>query len=377
MTNQTGALHSKPHYPILDGLRGVAAIIVVAFHLFEIHQTSCLDQIINHGYLAVDFFFVLSGFVIGYAYDDRWGKMSLGDFFKRRVIRLQPMLILGTVIGAICFYFGDSQLFSLISQTSVWMLILATLMGCLLLPLPPSMDIRVWTEMAPLNGPAWSLFFEYIAYILYGLFVHRFSKLLLTILVVISGLTLSSYLTIFSEFGNALGGHIFDTNNFLIGMTRLLYPFFCGLLMLRIGKLINVKNAFLLCSILLFIVLAFPRIGGQEHYWMNGLYESLVIILIFPLIVLMGAGSSIKGEKSVQVCNFLGKISYPLYIIHYPFIYLYMAYTTDNQLTWQDNWPIMVGMWLGLIVLSYLCLRFFDEPVRKWLSGLGTKKVRN
>ena len=88
-------LVTKPHYPILDGLRGVAAILVVAFHIFETHSTSHLDQIINHGYLAVDFFFVLSGFVVGYAYDDRWGSMTVGGFFKRRLIRLQPMVVMG------------------------------------------------------------------------------------------------------------------------------------------------------------------------------------------------------------------------------------------------------------------------------------------
>ena len=58
-------LNSKPHYPILDGLRGVAAIIVVSFHLFEAHATSHYDQIIYHGYLAVNFLFLLSSFVVG------------------------------------------------------------------------------------------------------------------------------------------------------------------------------------------------------------------------------------------------------------------------------------------------------------------------
>jgi peptidoglycan/LPS O-acetylase OafA/YrhL len=72
-------LKSKPHYPILDGLRGVAALMV-AFHIFEAHATSHLDQVINHGYLAVDFFFLLSGFVISYAYDDRWIKCRQGTF---------------------------------------------------------------------------------------------------------------------------------------------------------------------------------------------------------------------------------------------------------------------------------------------------------
>ena len=73
MNTRTTYLASKPHYEILDGLRGVAAVMVIIFHLFEAHAGgSHLTQIINHGYLAVDFFFMLSGFVIGYAYDDRY-----------------------------------------------------------------------------------------------------------------------------------------------------------------------------------------------------------------------------------------------------------------------------------------------------------------
>src|SRR3954468_5532509 len=112
-------LATRPHYPILDGLRGVAAIIVVTFHLCEPLSTSNLDKLVNHGYLAVDFFFLLSGFVIGYAYDDRWNKMSLGDFFKRRLIRLHPMIIVGMVIGAVTFYFQDSDFFPGVSEVPV------------------------------------------------------------------------------------------------------------------------------------------------------------------------------------------------------------------------------------------------------------------
>ncbi|MDQ0967927.1 peptidoglycan/LPS O-acetylase OafA/YrhL [Flavobacterium sp. W4I14] len=104
-TNLNNELATKPHYPILDGLRGVAAIIVVTFHLTEPLGTGHLDILVNHGYLAVDFFFLLSGFVMGYAYDDRWNKMSVGSFFKRRIVRLQPMVILGMTLGAIGFYF--------------------------------------------------------------------------------------------------------------------------------------------------------------------------------------------------------------------------------------------------------------------------------
>lgn len=96
---------SKPHYAILDGLRGVAALTVIWYHVFEGFATSPLDQKFNHGYLAVDFFFILSGFVVGYAYDDRWagrragGGMRMRDFLKRRIVRLHPMVVLGSVLG--------------------------------------------------------------------------------------------------------------------------------------------------------------------------------------------------------------------------------------------------------------------------------------
>lgn len=370
MQNTSGAIKSKPHYEILDGLRGVAALVVVAFHLFEIHGTTVgsvfLFPAINHGYLAVDFFFVLSGFVIGYAYDDRWKNMSIGNFFKRRVIRLQPMVIIGALIGAACFYFGQGDLFTLVSQTSVWSLILITLLGCLLLPTPPSMDIRLWSEMFPTNGPAWSLFYEYIANILYGLFVRKFSKLLLTILVVISGLALLR-LAVFSASGSVIGGHILDGENLAIGMTRLMYPFFCGVLLFRLARRINLRAGFGLCSLLLVALLACPRLGG-EALWVNGLYEAMCILFAFPIIVLIGAGSSIKSKSALLICGFLGKISYPIYIIHYPIIYLYMAYVARHNLTPSETWPIMVAIWLGCIALAYGCLKLFDEPVRRWLK---------
>ena len=104
MKKTSGYLESKSHYEILDGLRGVASVLVVIFHVLETYSGDRFHQIINHGYLAVDFFFVLSGFVVAYAYDDRWGKMTQWDFYKRRLIRLQPMVIAGTVIGALYFF---------------------------------------------------------------------------------------------------------------------------------------------------------------------------------------------------------------------------------------------------------------------------------
>ncbi|MDR3339819.1 MAG: acyltransferase, partial [Candidatus Symbiothrix sp.] len=194
---------TKPHFVILYGLRGIAAIMVLIFHIFEIHGFQDSIYIIGHGYLAVDFFFVLSGFVIGYAYDDRWTKMSFFSFIKRRIIRLQPMVILGTILGGILFYFGFSSVFPLIGETPVWKMLLYLLLGMLLIPVPPSMDIRGWKEMYTLDAPCWSPFFEYIANILYGLFIRKFTKTALFILVFLSGLA-TLYLSLTQ--GNVNGG---------------------------------------------------------------------------------------------------------------------------------------------------------------------------
>lgn len=358
---------TKPHYPILDGLRGIAALVVVTFHLFEAHATSHLTQVINHGYLAVDFFFVLSGFVIGYAYDDRWLKLTTKEFFIRRLIRLQPMVIMGMVVGAVLFYFQAYSIFPLIPHVPIWKMLLIMLIGCTLLPIPPSMDIRGWQEMHPLDGPGWSLFFEYIANILYALVVRHFSKTLLALLVVVSGIFLI-HTAVTSPNGDIVGGWSLDAIQLHIGFARLLYPFFAGLLLNRIVILTKIKHGFLLCSVLIIMVLAFPRIGGAAHVWMNGLYDSLSIIMILPLIVWLGASGTLSGKHATKLCTFFGNISYPLYITHYPLIYIYTGWVLQNKLSISQAWPYAILVLILSVTLSYTYLKLYDEPIRLWLT---------
>jgi peptidoglycan/LPS O-acetylase OafA/YrhL len=359
------ALATKPHYPILDGLRGVAAIIVVTFHLCEPLATGNLDKLVNHGYLAVDFFFLLSGFVIGYAYDDRWNKMTVGSFFKRRIERLQPMVVLGMTMGAIGFYFTDSTLWPLIHTIPVWKMLLVMLIGYTILPVPLSLDIRGWEEMHPLNSVGWSLFFEYIANILYAVWIRKFSKTALSILVIIAAIALAQ-LAISS--GDVSGGWTLNVPQVRIGFTRVIYPFFAGLLLSRIAQPTQIKNAFLWCSILVAIVLYMPRIGGAEHLWMNGVYESVCIIIVFPLIVYLGASGVIQTQRESRICKFLGEISYPLYLVHYPLVYFYVAWISNHKgTTLTQAWPYALLILIGAIVLAYAALKWYDEPVRKWL----------
>ena len=375
-------LASKPRYEILDGLRGVAAMLVVAYHLLETYFHSAPNQPINHGYLAVDFFFVLSGFVIGYAYDDRWDRMSTLNFFKRRLIRLHPMVIFGTMLGAALFYFGECTSFSIISSTPWYVVLLIMLWAFTMIPIPASMDIRGWAETNPLNGPVWSLQWEYIANILYALIFRRLSKVALGVcvaffailtVVLCLNIDVTGWLSMrdYASY-TVIGGWSLTPDQLQIGITRLLYPFFCGLLVSRVGKLIKVKNGFWWCSLLVIVALCMPWMGISETgdgRWTNGLYEAVCIIVVFPLIVAMGAGSSVAGSKSAAINKFLGEISYPIYITHFPLIYM--------QIAWADNHPdapaathifVSACIFLLAIAVAYASFKLYDVPVREWLK---------
>ncbi|MBQ4279815.1 MAG: acyltransferase [Rikenellaceae bacterium] len=371
-------LAGKPRYEILDGLRGVAAMLVVAYHLFETYAQGPASQMLNHGYLAVDFFFVLSGFVVGYAYDDRWGKMTAWDFFKRRLVRLQPMVVMGVAIGALLYYFGDSPAFPLIGQTPWWKMLAMFVLGCTMLPALTRWDIRGWQETNSLNGPTWSLMWEYLANILYALVVRRFSKAGLSIFVLCAAvLTLDLTLDL-DMFGllagrgeaahTVIGGWSITPQQCYIGITRLLYPFFGGLLLSRIGAPIKVRGGFWWCALLVAAVLAMPRLGGAADAWPNGVYEAVCILFVFPLIVAMGAGSEIRGRRSVAVCAWLGALSYPLYITHFPLIYMQTAWASLHP----DAAPgtricVSVSIFVLAVGIAQACLRLYDEPVRERL----------
>lgn len=361
---------SKPHYQILNGLRGVAALMVIWYHVFEAFATSPIDQRFNHGYLAVDFFFILSGFVIGYAYDDRWGKMNKKDFFKRRLIRLHPMIILGTLFGVITFIIQGSEQWDG-TKVPLSLVMLAMLLHLFLIPAVPGTgaEIRGNSEMFPLNGPSWSLFFEYIGNILYAVFLRKLSTKALRGVVVISGLGLASF-ALFNLSGSGhlgVGWTLLD-HNFLGGFLRLLFAFSIGLLMSRNFKPAKIKGAFAICSVAIIVLLSIPYIGNGDSPWMNGLYDSVCTIIIFPILVYLGASGKTTNKTTTRICKFLGDISYPLYIVHYPFMYLFYSWIWKNGFTFAQTWQVAVGLFIGNILLAYAALKLYDEPVRKLLT---------
>ena len=353
------AYNSKPHYALLDGLRGVAALLVVWYHVFEGFQfagNKPVIDFINHGYLAVDFFFILSGFVVGYAYDSRWGKtLTTGGFFRRRLIRLQPMVCMGALIGAVSFLLTGMERWDG-THATLGLTLLAFVCGCLMLPALPGMprEVRGNGEMFPLNGPCWSLFFEYIGNIVYALVIRRLSTRLLSLLTVALCCTLTWFaVTDQSGYGSIGVGWTVDSMNMLGGSLRMLCPFTAGVLLSRIFKPFNnVRGAFWISTAVLLALFHVPYINSSYALGdifgtlsLNGVFESVCIVAIFPLIVWLAASGKTTDTASTRICRFLGDISYPLYIVHYPLMYAFYRWLIKTeQYTLQETWYVALAV---------------------------------
>ena len=368
---QTSSLQ-KPRYELLDGLRGVAALMVIFYHVGECFATSARDQWINHGYLAVDFFFVLSGFVIGYAYDGRWSKgMTEGKFLLRRVIRLQPMAIIGVVLGLISFIIQGCEHWDGTSVSSS-AVVLSLLLGLLLLPALPGTapEVRGNGEMFPLNGPSWSLFFVYVGSIFYALFLHRLTTRWLKVFVALSGVALAAVALCNGSGDYHLGvGWTAANGGFWMGLVRMTFSFSVGLLMTRGFEPIKVKGAFWWCTALIVLVLSVDYVGDKSQPSItNAVYDLVCTMLVFPFIVRLGASGRTTDKHSGRICEFLGAISYPVYIIHYPFMYMMYAWAWKNGYGFDKVWPVAAAIVVTVIPLAWLFMKYYDEPVRRYLT---------
>lgn len=353
-------LQSKKHFEILDGLRGVAALAVVIFHFMEWAYTDFSKNFIAHGFLAVDFFFCLSGFVIGYAYDDRIGKMGVLEFFKSRAIRLHPLVIAGSVLGLLAFLFdpfgGHPELYS------TGKLILAFICSVLLIPLPEIADRGF--NLFSFNAPSWSLFWEYIANIVYAFVLYKIRRNYLVLLTIISAIAICF---VCYRAGNLLGG--WNGPTFWDGAARISYSFLAGLLIYRFNWIIKNKLGFIGLAILLSLAFVMPFTK-----W-NWLSESLVVLFYFPLLVALGAGATLAPGLR-KLCTFSGKISYPLYMTHYAVLWMFGNYYTKYQPDTLQLTFIIIAMTILLIGLAYLVMVFYDVPLRKYLSNKRNKRNR-
>jgi peptidoglycan/LPS O-acetylase OafA/YrhL len=361
LKNRAGSLVTKPHFQILDGLRGVAALGIVVFHFMEWIYTDPGANFIGHGFLAVDFFFCLSGFVIGYAYDSRIKTIGIKEFFKSRLIRLQPMVVFGSMLGLLAFLFDPFATYQFLYSTGRIIIIFLSSLFLIPLPVMPERSFNLFS----LNAPAWSLFWEYVANIFYALILYKLHRRLLWLLLIPAAIALV-YIT--QEKGNILGG--WDGSSFWDGGARILYSFTAGLLIYRYNLVIKNKIGFIGLGILLSLALMMP------HFSYNGLAEATVVIVYFPLLVCLGAGSTLS-TRMIPVCKFAGEISYPLYMTHYAAIWIFGNYFTQYHPGFKSLSLVVISGVIVLTLFAWLVMKYVDIPVRKYLTKRRLRKFAN
>ncbi len=346
-------LKTKQHFEILDGLRGIAALSVVTFHFMEIVYSDYSKNFIGHGFLAVDLFLCLSGFVIGYAYDDRIREMGFLEFFKSRLIRLHPLVIFGSILGLLAFLFdpfgGHPELYS------TGKIILVFLVSILLIPLPIVSD-RAF-NLFSFNAPSWSLFWEYVANIFYAFVLYKISRRWLILLTILSAAALCF---VCYRAGNLMGG--WSGGTFLDGGARISFSFLAGLLIYRSNWIIKNKLGFIGLAVFLFLAFAMPF-----SKW-NWLTEPMIVLFYFPLLIVLGVGATLTDWLK-KLCVFFGKISYPLYMTHYAVMWMFGNYYSSHKPgTAQLSCIIITGLIL-LLGIAWLVMVTYDIPVRKYLTS--------
>ena len=379
----------KPYrYDILDGLRGVAAIMVVIFHLSEAFSYDPVYKHLNHGYLCVDFFFVLSGFVIGYAYEGKMrnGLMSRWDFLKARLIRLQPMVLFGIVFGAALFFFQECNYYAGIGDASIWYVLQNMVMSFFMIPVTPEFNVRANEEMFVLNIPQWSMVFEYIANILFCLFVYKLGRKGLMVLVGVFALMLADSALSLNLFGmlqphdypcSLNAGWSLTSEQFYIGVARVGYSFFVGLLLFRLlAKKSDVEPkttripVFAICSLIIIGIVCVDQIGGYEHPLYDGIFNLFCVGVLCPLTVWLGSRRIVMSQRTRNACDFLGRLSYPLYLAHYPLLYMFFMWMdTHHDASFGKLAFMSSATFFMCLGAAYAALKLWDEPVRKWLTS--------
>lgn len=293
-----------PHYATLDGFRGIAALVVVALHTF---QVLAVPGRVHHAELAVDFFFMLSGFVVAKAYETRLKtSMSFVEFVKVRVIRLYPMIIVGVLLGA--FVFGG-RLITTHSITAEGLLE-ATVSGLLLLPTTALFSLYEGM-LYPVDAPEWSLFFELTINFVYAPVVRLLTTRKLICLCILSGAAL---VFVARSYGDLRVGY--DANNFFAGFARVAFPFLMGVLLLRWRPRFHLHQG---VGVFLGFALLAVLIGpDREKLWS---YDLLAVGVLFPAIIVIGSVCE-SGKLLNGLWLWLGELSYPLYITHFPMVRL-------------------------------------------------------
>lgn len=339
----------QERFVALDGLRGLAALAVFCGHAGLLGEFPT-------AYVAVDLFFVLSGFVIAHAYEQRlqsgWPALR---FMAIRLVRLYPCYILGTAIG-IAFVVAV-VLFGRTAEFVPWRW---QAIAAAVAMVPGFGGASVYA----FNGPAWSLFYELAANFAYAAGGVRLSTKALLVVSACAGAVLGA-LGIFH--GDLTVGVLWDPLNVLGGTARVTFGFPLGVAIyrLRSSRLSSIR----LPTAAIFACAALVLFWTLPPSW-TPLHDLLAVLLILPLLVVTGANADVRGPFA-RVCELAGAASYPLYAIHAPLLLWIGVVAERAGLAPSLRLALAIP---GIVLLAFAVDRFFDRPVRRALIrllGLG------
>jgi peptidoglycan/LPS O-acetylase OafA/YrhL len=324
------------HYSALDGLRGIAAVAVVVFHSRIFFGTFRPDS----AYLAVDFFFVLSGFVLAHAYDAQLGmKLSPGKFFQKRIIRLLPLYYAGCAVTIVT----AAAAMLVLHDTSHWTvktLLISVPFAVLMVP------AQVNACLFPLNVPSWSLFYELLANGIYGTRIWHGRRLIWIVPAIAAiGLLVEAITCGSVDQGAEWGTPAWSTLAW--GTLRVAYSFPVGLLIYRYRHVIRMPRVPVVVLAFLLAALLWVDLPGVWRI----IFDLLFVLLISPAIVVVGCYSAPRSARDVALCSFLGAISYPIYALHQPVMSLINGL---NGLILHGPVKPEWQPWIGLLVLAAL-----------------------
>jgi peptidoglycan/LPS O-acetylase OafA/YrhL len=346
-------LHS---FPALDGVRGVAAILVALFHLRN-RFLGFNNFPGGDGYLAVDLFFVLSGFVLSHAYLPRFQNgMSASQFMKARLIRLYPLYFIGFVIGAMIPIIGVLRGHD---RTASAGSLIRAFMEIVILP---SWPISIDDKLFFINPVAWSLLMELVVNLLFVVFWKRLNPKMLFGILAISGIIVLIY-TLYQH--TAVFGYLW--RNAPMGLARTIFSFSMGVLIhhfYKSGKLnYAIRFPYFAAGILILIIYLLFPVNDK----IRGLYDLIFIILISPALVALGTNINL-GNVWLRIFSSLGSASYALYVIHHPMaapteIFLQKVFGISPFAT-----PIALISVSSFVVLGYVLDQTYDRLARRYLT---------
>jgi len=336
---------------LLDGIRGVAAISVMVYHAAALIVPVRLPG----SYLAVDLFFMLSGFVLTHAYADRLaGGLGWRAFLVARLVRLYPLYIVGTMFGVLVvtavLIAGMGHLDALGWSSRV---------VAALAMLPSPALGRGGTELYPLNVPAWSLFFELAVNIWFAVALSRIETRVLAVGVGVAAIV---FALVILAHGSANVG--WQWGSFLGGIARVTFSFWAGVLIYRLrirGKLVlPFASAIPLLLIPLFLLDTASR----------GWLDIGLTMIVFPAIII-GSAAVVSGPVSERICAIMGQISFAIYAIHYPILSLAVLALAHMHLDTARFVPLFgISLLFVIGVAGYWLDRHYDPPARRALARL-------